>query len=96
MNTENKEITMLKPVDLDKLYKERRYENLFLSSVFMCKLAVLMNIIVIVGRCIYAYMNHIVEPMASVDFIELCVVIVLHFLIIVFALSSLKSLREHA
>lgn len=93
-NTENKDMVALKPINLKRLYKSRKYENLFLSSVFICKLAILINMLAICIRVYLGYINNLVEPYEIKDWGTLFMVVILHVLIIVYALSSIKSLKE--
>lgn len=93
-DTKNKELVALKPVNLKKLYKSRRYENLFLTSVLICRLALLVNFVAIVVRLYLGFNQNSVEPYTMTEWGTLLGIVVLHFLIIVYAMSSIKSLQE--
>lgn len=90
----NKNITVLKSVDLDKLYKDRKYEKLLKVARFVCVFSIVLNFVFMVIRVGSWVYNSAVENINAGDTSLVLLVLILHMVIIAYGFQSLRILKR--
>lgn len=77
----------LKPIELDKLYKDRDYDNIYITSLFICRLTIILNFLIM---CYRMYLLIFDTQSNIVVSIILCI---LHLSAVVYAIKVIKTLK---
>jgi len=84
---------VLRPIELDALYKERRYEQLLMLSRAVCILSIVVNAFFVCGRVAGIIVKYMNNTLTLGEVFLAVLVIILHIVIVVYGVQSIRLLK---
>lgn len=90
---DNREAEVLKSVDLDKIYRERKFESLLRTAKYICYFSIVLNICCGFYRIYMIIQSHLTKQASVTEYALFAAIMVLHVIIVWYGYRSLKILK---